>query len=80
MFEILSALFGLSEHEQISIPTKAEILIQLQIANFMEIQAGMVMDQTLPLRQTPVLWFGSGVGDGGDLEFGSDTTPLMKDM
>ena len=74
------AFFGLSKHEKVSVPAKAEILIKGQIANFTKIQAGMVMDQTLPLCQAPEVGFGSGVGDRGDLEFGSNTTPLMKAM
>ena len=80
LFQVRASFFGLIEHKQISIPAKAEILIQLHVANLPKVQAGMVMDQPLPLRQASVAGFCSGVWDGGDLEFGSDTTPLMNDI
>ena len=49
MFQMFSAFFGLPKQKQVSVPAQAEILIQWQIADFIEIQAGMVMDQTFPL-------------------------------
>jgi hypothetical protein len=55
LFQIFPALFGLPEHKQISIPAQIEIRIEGQITDFMEIQACMVMDQTLPLGQASVV-------------------------
>jgi len=60
---MFSTFFGLPKQKQVSVPAKTEILIQGQITDLMEIQAGMVMDQTFPLRQAPVMRVGSGVGD-----------------
>ena len=74
------AYFTRLQQENIRIPAQGQIRIQLKVIDFMKIQAGMVMDQTFPMGQAPVAGFGSGVWDGGDLAFGSDTTPLMKDM
>ena len=54
LFQVLSSFFRLVEHENISIPAKTEILIQLQLTNFAKVQAGMVMDQPFPLGQAPV--------------------------
>ena len=78
LLQMFPAFFTRLQQENIRIPAQGQIRIQLKVTNFMKIQAGMVMDQPFPLCQAPVMWFDSGVGDRGDLEFGSDTTPLMK--
>jgi hypothetical protein len=55
LFQVFPALFGRLQHKNVAISAQAEILIEWQITDFMEIQAGMVMDQTLPLGQASVV-------------------------
>ncbi|MPN47531.1 hypothetical protein SDC9_195134 [bioreactor metagenome] len=75
---MLPAFLAAVEQIDIGVPAKAEIPIQAQIIDIKESQAGMVMDQPLPLRQAPVVLFGCGSGDRGDLEFGSESATPMK--
>ena len=78
LFQVLTTFLGLVERINISIPAQTEILFNGKLTYFLEIQAGMVMDQPLPLSQASIIWVGSAAWDRGDLEFGSDNPSIMK--
>ena len=81
LFQVGPTVFGCLQQENVRVPAQGQVRVQLQVSDFMKIQAGVVMDQPLPLRQAPVLGlFCAGVGDRGDVEFGSASTSLMNAM
>ena len=49
LFQVFPAVLGRLQQENIRVPAQGQVRVQLQVSDFSKIQAGMVMDQPLPL-------------------------------